>query len=128
MQARIDRVTGAVNTWIVGDDDEVIVVDPGESAEAAVEREVFEEVGVRLSDVRYVASQSWPFPGSLMLGFTAVADPAAGVVVDQAEIDDARWFSRAAVRAVVAGQDGTFGLPMAASIAYRLIMDWLDAG
>jgi NAD+ diphosphatase len=103
-------------------------VEPGESAEMAVAREVAEETGVTVSDIRYVASQPWPFPGSLMLGFTAVADPAQQVVVDQTELEDARWFTRAEVRA--ARGDGSREprvlLPMRTSIAYHLISRWLD--
>jgi NAD+ diphosphatase len=100
-------------------------VEPGESAEAAVEREVFEEVGVRLSRVRYAGSQAWPFPGSLMLGFTAEADPAEPLVLDPAEIADARWLTREQVRAVLDGVDDSFTLPMAASIAHFLVTRWL---
>lgn len=100
-------------------------VEPGEPAEGTVAREVREEVGVTVADIRYVASQSWPFPGSLMLGFHAYADPAQPVRVDPAEITDARWFTRTEVAACFAGEEVDFGLPMAASIAYYLIRSWL---
>jgi NAD+ diphosphatase len=72
-------------------------VEPGESLEAAVAREVFEEVGVRVGDVRYVASQPWPFPASLMVGFVArlVGDPA--IVLDPVEMAEAHWFTRAEI-------------------------------
>ncbi|HEX6497513.1 MAG TPA: NAD(+) diphosphatase [Micromonosporaceae bacterium] len=100
-------------------------VEPGESAEAAVVREVEEEVGVRVSRLRYVASQAWPYPGSLMLGFTAVADPERPVQVDREEIADAQWFTRTEVRAVIEGGDDSIGLPMPASIAHYLIVSWL---
>jgi NAD+ diphosphatase len=96
-------------------------VEPGESAEMAVAREVAEETGVTVRDISYVASQPWPFPGSLMLGFTARADPAQEVVVDPAELEDARWFTRAELR----DAQGAL-LPMASSIAYHLIHRWLD--
>jgi NAD+ diphosphatase len=99
-------------------------VEPGESAEATVAREVAEEVGVNVSDIRYVASQPWPFPGSLMLGFTARAEPNAAVRLDPEEIADARWFTRTEIAAVLAGEPGDFGLPMAASIAHFLISEW----
>jgi NAD+ diphosphatase len=99
-------------------------VEPGESAEAAVVREVAEEVGVSLREIRYVASQPWPFPGSLMLGFFALADPAAGLHLDQTEITDARWFTREEIAAVLTGRSSEFGLPMAASIASFLIRLW----
>jgi NAD+ diphosphatase len=102
-------------------------VEPGESAEATVAREIAEEVGVTVTDVRYVASQAWPFPGSLMLGFSAVADPAQPVRVDAAEIADARWFTRTEIAAALAGDETDFGLPMAASIANYLIRSWLAA-
>jgi NAD+ diphosphatase len=99
-------------------------VEPGESAEAAVEREVREEVGIGLRSLRYEGSQSWPYPGSLMLGFSAVADPAQELVLDPAEIDDARWFTREEMSRIVAGDD-EIGLPMRSSIARYLIENWL---
>lgn len=73
-------------------------VEPGESVEAAVAREVFEEVGVGVRDVRYVASQPWPFPASLMLGFTAVLDGEPAITLDGVEMADAGWFTRDEVR------------------------------
>jgi NAD+ diphosphatase len=100
-------------------------VEPGESAEMAVAREVAEETGVTASGIRYVASQPWPFPGSLMLGFTALADPAQEVVVDPTELEDARWFTRAEIRARRA-EESRVRLPMRTSIAYHLITGWLD--
>ncbi|RZU50101.1 NAD+ diphosphatase [Krasilnikovia cinnamomea] len=106
-------------------------VEPGESAEAAVVREVAEEVGVRLSSLHYEGSQSWPYPGSLMLGFTAVADRAQQFVLDPTEIDEARWFTRAEVTAMIAGEYADpdtgvrMGLPMRSSIAFFLVERWL---
>ena len=73
-------------------------VEPGESLEAAVAREVYEEVGVGLTDIRYVASQPWPFPASLMLGFTARVDGDPSIHLDPVEMAEAGWFSRAEVR------------------------------
>jgi NAD+ diphosphatase len=99
-------------------------VEPGESAEATVEREVREEVGVSVRDVRYVASQPWPFPGSIMLGFMAVADPRDELRPDQTEISHARWFTRAEVGHVLSGQPADFGLPTSVSIASYLIRRW----
>jgi NAD+ diphosphatase len=99
-------------------------VEPGESAEATVVREIAEEVGVVVRDARYVASQSWPFPGSLMLGFQAVGDPDAPLRLDQEEITAARWFTRAQVRAALAGREAEFVPPPAASIARHLIEVW----
>jgi NAD+ diphosphatase len=108
-------------------------VEPGESAEATVEREVFEEVGVRVWDVRYAASQPWPYPGSLMLGFYAIADPDDPLRLDHTEIAAAQWFTRSEICAALAAMDpagGTAvepGLPMASSIAYRLLRGWASA-
>lgn len=97
-------------------------VEPGESAEQAVIREVAEETGVVVRDVRYVASQPWPMPSSLMLGFRALADFDGGrsIDVDGDEIADARWFTRAELRAPDAPMR-----PYGVSIAAKLIADWL---
>jgi NAD+ diphosphatase len=73
-------------------------VEPGESLEAAVAREVVEEVGVAVRDIRYVASQPWPFPASLMLGFIARLDGDPGITLDPVEMADAGWFSRDEIR------------------------------
>jgi len=106
-------------------------VEPGESAEATVAREVLEEVGVRLSSIHYEGSQAWPYPGSLMLGYTAVADPAQTITLDPEEIDEARWFTRAEIRLMLTGDytDPERGiamyLPMRASIALYLVERWL---
>ncbi|WBB66570.1 NAD(+) diphosphatase [Micromonospora sp. WMMD812] len=107
-------------------------VEPGESAEAAVLREVHEEVGVGVETITYVGSQAWPFPGSLMLGFLATADPETPVRLDPAEIAYARWFSRQEIGAALAGRTVDVGggarlvLPPASSIALFLIHRWLD--
>lgn len=109
-------------------------VEAGESAEAAVVREVREEVGVTVSDIAYVASQAWPYPCSLMLGFTAYADRGQPIRVDDNEILEARWFTRGEIGAVYAGQRVDLGdgqallLPTNASIAAFLIAGWLRAG
>jgi NAD+ diphosphatase len=100
-------------------------VEPGESAEMAVAREVLEEVGVVVGDVTYAASQPWPFPGSLMLGFHATAKVGAAIEVDPAEILEGRWFSRAQIAGVLRGDSKDFGLPFPASIAHYLITEWL---
>jgi NAD+ diphosphatase len=106
-------------------------VEPGESAEAAVVREVGEEVGVRPGSLRYAGSQSWPYPGSLMLGFHAVADKDQPLRLDPAEIDEAHWFSREAVAKMIAGvyvhpETGVrMSLPTPSSIAFYLIERWL---
>lgn len=99
-------------------------IEPGETAEAAVAREVLEEAGVHVTQVSYVGSQPHPYPRSLMLGFTALADPAEPVVADPAEMADVRWFTRAEVVAVIDGLSHDFRLPNRSSIAYRLVTRW----
>ena len=98
-------------------------VEPGESAEAAVVREVAEESGVAVTDVTYLGSQPWPFPSSLMLGFTARAvEPRAEPVADGVELTEVRWFSRANLAQGVG--EGTLLLPPPVSIARRLVEHW----
>ncbi len=99
-------------------------VEPGEALEDAVRREVFEETGVRVGAVHYHSSQPWPFPASLMLGFHAEGT-SAEIVLQDDEIRDARWFTRAEIRGHAALG---FGLPTHDSIARRLIEDWLTRG
>ena len=102
-------------------------VEPGESAEQTLIREVSEEVGITVTGMHYIASQPWPYPGSLMLGFHALADPHEDLTPDPSEIADARWFTRAEIRAAADGDPAAgFGLPNQASIAHYLIMKWLD--
>ncbi len=96
-------------------------VEAGETLEHAVVREVFEEVGIRVGDVRYVASQPWPFPSSLMLAFTAKAST-TDLQIDDDEIAEARWFSRDELRIAITG--GSLRLPMGASVAFYLIDGW----
>jgi NAD+ diphosphatase len=97
----------------------------GESLESTVHREIEEESGVRLAAVRYVSSQAWPFPRSLMVGFRAVVDDEAAVRADGEEIIDVRWFTRDEIASALAG-DGPVGLPGPASIARALIVDWYE--
>ena len=99
-------------------------VEPGESIEAAVAREVREEAGLEVGSVEFVASQPWPFPASLMLGFRArLADGSDGEIrVDGVEITDARFFSRDELAAAV--RAGDILLPMRSSIARALIEEW----
>lgn len=100
-------------------------VEAGESAEAAVRREVFEESGVRIgssaADVRYLGSQPWPFPASLMLGYHAFTDDGS-IKVDGEEIAEARWWSRDELAQECAS--GSISLPPAVSIARKLIERW----
>ena len=98
-------------------------VEPGESLEEAVAREVLEESGVRVGRVYYHSSQPWPFPASIMLGFYAEA-LSEEVTIDPTELQDARWFSRAQIRDAEANG---FSLPRLDSIARRLIEDWVAA-
>ena len=97
-------------------------VEPGESLEDAVRREVFEETNVRVAAVRYHSSQPWPFPSALMLGFVAEADSAITqeIRLNDGELEDARWFSRKELRS------GFPKLPSRISIARRLVDGWID--
>ena len=99
-------------------------VEPGESLEEAVAREVREEAGVQVGPPEYIASQPWPFPTSLMLGFTAPWRSGEPRRVD-AELEDVRWFERAEVQAAMDGGDGPPGLPPRFAIARRLMEHWL---
>lgn len=104
-------------------------VEAGESLEACVEREIFEEVGVTVKDVRYLGSQPWPFPRSLMIGFEAVADPAEPLRPAEGEIAEAKWVSRADVRKAIEEPGSVPGLGLAggASIAFRMLQSWSGA-
>jgi NAD+ diphosphatase len=97
-------------------------VEPGESLEEAVAREVLEETGVRVAEVTYHSSQPWPFPSSLMLGFHAEA-ASRDISTEQDELEDAQWFSRAEILAW--GEGAPYHLPRPDSISRRLIEDWL---
>ena len=101
-------------------------VEPGESIEEGVAREVFEESGVRVRDVSYVASQPWPFPSQLMIGCHAFADDDS-VTMDTTEMAEIAWFTRAEVEAAMAGADGArFLKPLEQAIATHLIRWWLE--
>lgn len=100
-------------------------LEPGESLEEAVIREVAEETGVAVGAVRYRASQPWPFPSSLMLGFRAEAAADADIRFDAHELEDARWFTRADIAAF---PEMGLALPRADSIARWLIEEWLAEG
>jgi NAD+ diphosphatase len=100
-------------------------VEPGECLEDAVAREVFEEAGVRIADVRYHSSQPWPFPSSLMLGFTARA-LSTELTVAEDELESAQWVTRDFLRTLKPSDD--FRMPRLDSISRRLIEDWIAEG
>jgi NAD+ diphosphatase len=103
-------------------------VEPGESIEEAVARELMEEAGIAVSDVSYVASQPWPFPGSLMIACLARAGSDA-VTLDATELEDGFWVDRAGVRAALAGApDAPFLAPPPFAIANTLLTRWSERG
>ncbi|MBT8455246.1 MAG: NAD(+) diphosphatase [Rhodobacteraceae bacterium] len=99
-------------------------VEPGETIEAAVRREVFEEAGITVGEVGYLASQPWPFPSSLMIGCHGVAQTRE-ITLDPVELDDALWVSRERMTEVYAGRDGGMTAARKGSIANFLIGRWL---
>lgn len=102
-------------------------VEPGETIEAAVRREVFEETAVRVGAVRYVASQPWPFPASLMFGMVGEAESEA-ITLDRNELEDGRWVARAELADVMAGTHPTLKVPRRGAIAGWLLARWLAGG
>ncbi|MDB5394005.1 MAG: pyrophosphatase [Rhodospirillales bacterium] len=100
-------------------------VEPGESLEDTVAREVFEECGVRVHDIAYASSQPWPFPSSLMLGFRARTDDPT-LTLDPSEILEAGWYTRDFIRAIEANDQ--VRIPPKFSISRRLIDDWVAEG
>lgn len=99
-------------------------VEPGETLEDAVIREVEEEAAIRIRAVHYHSSQPWPFPGSIMLGFTAEA-ATEKIRLNDKELEDARWFCREEIQKALMAK--RMRMPTPVSIAYRLIEDWFDA-
>ncbi|MFM0339283.1 NAD(+) diphosphatase [Paraburkholderia fungorum] len=103
-------------------------VEPGETAEGAVRREVLEETGVRCSQVTYFASQPWPFPSSLMIGCFARATDTE-ITIDTTELEDARWFSREEVAAMLSGTHvGGLSAPKPFAIAHHLLRAFVSEG
>ena len=97
-------------------------VEPGETLENAVAREVYEEAGIKVHKIKYHSSQPWPFPSSLMLGFFAEAK-STKIKINKSEIEDVRWFTR---EELLNFQDQNKYLPRKISIARRLIDDWIN--
>jgi NAD+ diphosphatase len=100
-------------------------VEPGETIEDAVRREVFEESGVRVGNVTYYASQPWPFPASLMIGCFAES-LSQDITIDGDEILEAAWFARDHVRALIAGEADDILLPRREAIAFHLLRAWAE--
>ena len=102
-------------------------LEPGESIEEAIRRELFEEAGVEVSNVRYIASQPWPFPtASLMIACIGQARSDA-LTIDTTELEDAMWVSREDVEAALAGREGArFNAPPRFAIANTLLRAWLE--
>ena len=98
-------------------------LEPGETFEQCVAREVFEEAGVTLSEITYLGSQPWPFPASVMIAFEAITDAPEEARPDGEEITEVKWFSRAQLKA--AAEDGSLLLPPAVSVARKMIEGWL---
>ena len=102
-------------------------IEPGESIEEAVAREVLEEAGIKVGDVRYFSTQPWPYPSSLMIGCFAEAIT-DDIKVDASELEEARWFTRDEIKLMLAGKlEGTY-VPPALAIAHQLIKAWANEG
>ena len=101
-------------------------LEPGETFEQCVEREVFEESGVKVNEIKYLGSQPWPFPASIMIAFSAVVDDPSTAKADGVEITEVRWFSRDDLKSSVA--DGSLLLPPTISVARKMIAMWFGPG
>ncbi|ADE86234.1 NAD(+) diphosphatase [Rhodobacter capsulatus] len=99
-------------------------MEPGETPAAAVRREVFEETGIRVGAVRFLAAQPWPFPASLMLGCAGAAEPGA-ITLDPTELEAALWVGRSRLAAVLAGRDPDIRPPRPGTVARWMLRDWL---
>lgn len=99
-------------------------VDQGESIEEAVRREVMEEAGIAVGEVRYHSSQPWPFPSSLMIGCHGVAE-SVDIEIDPGEMEDVRWCTRDAVSKALAHNNPDLKVPGPIAIAHHLIVDWV---
>lgn len=118
-------ILGRNKNWQVGQHSVLAgFVESGESLEDSVAREIYEEAGVTVTDIRYHSSQPWPFPSSIMLGFTARAT-ALTLNVNREELEDAAWFTRDDL--LNSPEDNSFRLPRKDSISRRLIEDWMKA-
>ena len=137
------RTDGAVIVLVKDDQDRVLLgrqkvwpkyrfstfagfVEPGESFEHCVVREVREEAGVELSQINYLGSQPWPFPASLMIAFEAVTNTPQLARPDGEEIEEIRWFSRAEMKAAIL--DKSLILPLEISVARQMIKAWYGQG
>ncbi|XP_028661148.1 peroxisomal NADH pyrophosphatase NUDT12 [Erpetoichthys calabaricus] len=100
-------------------------IEPGETIEDAVRREVEEESGIKVGHVQYIACQPWPMPSSLMIGCLAIA-VSTEIKVDKTEIEEAHWFSRQQVAEVLSNSDSSFFVPPQQAIAYQLIKHWIS--
>ena len=98
-------------------------LEPGETFEQCVAREVFEESHIKVSEIKYLGSQPWPFPASIMIAFEAVTDNPDAAKGDGEEITEVKWFSRAELKAAAA--DGSLLLPPSISVARKMIEGWL---
>ncbi len=101
-------------------------LEPGETFEQCVEREVFEESGVKVNEIKYLGSRPWPFPASIMIAFSAVVDDPSTAKADGVEITEVRWFSREELKAAVA--DRSLLLPPTISVARKMIAMWFGPG
>ncbi len=100
-------------------------LEPGETIAMAVAREVYEETGIAVSDVRFCFDQPWPYPSSLMIGCLCTAD-SEEITIDGEEIAEARWFTREEIQSVLSGRRGPFWVPPPMAIAHQLLKVWAE--